>query len=222
MATHSSVLAWRIPGTGEPGGLLSMGSHRVGHNWSDLAVAAATPWIQVLYIQVLGLCTLHSSSGTACCKGGMCLCVYVCVCVCVCVCICVLLTQSGLILCNPMDRSLPVSSVHGILPSKNTGVGSYSLLQEIFTTQGFNACLLHCKQILYHLSLQVSPKEAYCRGEGIILEKCGRKKMGRILLYGLLYFLTALMILVTYHNTPLLNFTHYLFTVLSCANITTV
>ena len=31
MATHSSVLAWRIPGTGEPGGLLSMGSHRVGH-----------------------------------------------------------------------------------------------------------------------------------------------------------------------------------------------
>ena len=41
MATHSSVLAWRIPGTGEPGGLPSMGSHRVGHNWSDLAAAAA-------------------------------------------------------------------------------------------------------------------------------------------------------------------------------------
>ena len=37
MATHSSVLAWRIPGTGEPGGLPSMGSHRIGHNWSDLA-----------------------------------------------------------------------------------------------------------------------------------------------------------------------------------------
>ena len=37
---HSSVLAWRIPGTGEPGGLLSMGSHRVGHDWSDLAAAA--------------------------------------------------------------------------------------------------------------------------------------------------------------------------------------
>ena len=32
MATHSSVLAWRIPGTGEPGGLQSMGSHRVGHD----------------------------------------------------------------------------------------------------------------------------------------------------------------------------------------------
>ena len=37
MATLSSVFAWRIPGTGEPGGLPSMGSHRVGHDWSDLA-----------------------------------------------------------------------------------------------------------------------------------------------------------------------------------------
>ena len=63
MATHSSVLAWRIPGTGEPGGLPSMGSHRVRHNWSDLAAAAAaatavsyTAWSkserekQILYI----------------------------------------------------------------------------------------------------------------------------------------------------------------------------
>ena len=41
MATYSSILAWRIPGTGEPGGLLSMGSHRVRHDWSDLAAAAA-------------------------------------------------------------------------------------------------------------------------------------------------------------------------------------
>ena len=41
MATHSSVFAWRIPGMGELGGLLSMGSHRVGHDWSDLAAAAA-------------------------------------------------------------------------------------------------------------------------------------------------------------------------------------
>ena len=39
MATHSSVLAWRIPGMGEPGGLPSMGSHRVGHDLSDLAAA---------------------------------------------------------------------------------------------------------------------------------------------------------------------------------------
>jgi len=39
MATHSNVLAWRIPGTGEPGGLPPMGLHRVGHDWSDLAAA---------------------------------------------------------------------------------------------------------------------------------------------------------------------------------------
>ena len=39
MVTHSSVLAWRIPGTGEPGGLPSMGSHGVGHDGSDLAAA---------------------------------------------------------------------------------------------------------------------------------------------------------------------------------------
>ena len=41
MATHSSVLAWRIPWTGEPGRRPSMGSHRVGHDWSNLAAAAA-------------------------------------------------------------------------------------------------------------------------------------------------------------------------------------
>ena len=41
MATHSGVLAWRIPGTGEPGGLPSLGLYRVGHDWSDLAAAAA-------------------------------------------------------------------------------------------------------------------------------------------------------------------------------------
>ena len=49
MATHSSVLAWRIPGMGEPGGLPSMGSHRVGHDWSDLAVAC-----------VYGFATVHT------------------------------------------------------------------------------------------------------------------------------------------------------------------
>ena len=43
MATHSSVLAWRMPGTGDPGRLPSLGSHRVRHDWSDLAAAAAPP-----------------------------------------------------------------------------------------------------------------------------------------------------------------------------------
>ena len=50
--THSSVLAWRIPGTGEPCGLLSMGSHRVGHNWSDLA-AAPPVLLQICYDEIL-------------------------------------------------------------------------------------------------------------------------------------------------------------------------
>ena len=44
MASHSSVLAWRIPGMGKPGGLPSMGSHSVGHDWSDLAAAAPSQW----------------------------------------------------------------------------------------------------------------------------------------------------------------------------------
>ena len=42
MATHSSILTWRIPGMTEPDGLPSMGSHRVGHDWSDLAAATTT------------------------------------------------------------------------------------------------------------------------------------------------------------------------------------
>ena len=49
MATHSIVLTWRIPGTGEPGGLPSMGLHRVGHDWSNLAAAAAAFMVSALY-----------------------------------------------------------------------------------------------------------------------------------------------------------------------------
>ena len=51
MATHSSTLAWRIPGMAEPGGLLSMGLHRVGHDWSDAAAAAAAAVQQQLWEQ---------------------------------------------------------------------------------------------------------------------------------------------------------------------------
>ena len=54
MATHSSVLAWRIPGMGEPGGLPPMGSHWVRHDWSDLAAAAAAP--KRSYSQAFNLC----------------------------------------------------------------------------------------------------------------------------------------------------------------------
>ena len=62
MATHSSVLAWRIPGTAEPCRLPSMGSHRVGHDWSDLAVAAArlnvSLWNTEMIFTFLGSCDL--------------------------------------------------------------------------------------------------------------------------------------------------------------------
>ena len=72
MATHSSVLAWRIPGTGVPGGLPSMLSHRVGHDWSDLAEYK--------------------------CEWEV--------------------AQSCRTLCDPMDYSLPGSSVHGIFQAR--------------------------------------------------------------------------------------------------------
>ena len=57
MATHSSVLAWRIPGTGKPGGPLSMGSHRVRHDWSDLAAAAAAAAAAWYYLVEKGMHT---------------------------------------------------------------------------------------------------------------------------------------------------------------------
>ena len=59
MATHSSVLAWRIPGTGEPGGLPSTGSHRVGHDWSDLPYLTL-PYLTLPYSHLnLNVCSYH-------------------------------------------------------------------------------------------------------------------------------------------------------------------
>ena len=69
-----------------------------------------------------------------------------------------LIAQSCPTLCNTMDCSPPGSSVHGDSPGKNTGVGCHALLQGIFLTQGSNPDLLHCRQILYHLSHQGSPR----------------------------------------------------------------
>ena len=93
MATHSSVLAWRIPGIGESGGLLSMGSRRVGHDWSDL-VATAVIFIKryinrssvnkKIIIVYDVLIELQFSS----------------------------VTQSCLTLCDPMNRSTPGLPVH--------------------------------------------------------------------------------------------------------------
>ena len=70
-----------------------------------------------------------------------------------------LVTQSCLTLGGLMDCSPPGSSVHGILQAR-TGVGLHSLLQGIFPTQGSNLGLLHCRQTLYPLSHQGSPKSS--------------------------------------------------------------
>ena len=64
MATHSSILAWRIPGMAEPGGLLSVGLHRVGHDWHDLAAAAA----YTIYTLCMYVC-IHIGM-------SMCFCIY--------------------------------------------------------------------------------------------------------------------------------------------------
>ena len=70
MATHSRILAWRIPGMGKPGGLPSMGSHRVEHNWSDLA-AAVSGWVRamqatiIVIVQSLSLVHLFAIPWTA-------------------------------------------------------------------------------------------------------------------------------------------------------------
>ena len=55
MATYSSILAWRIPVMGEPGGLPSMGSHRIGHNSSDLAAAAPAQNVFLTFIFLICL-----------------------------------------------------------------------------------------------------------------------------------------------------------------------
>ena len=72
-----------------------------------------------------------------------------------------LVAQSCLTLCEPMNCSLPGSSVHGNSPGKNTGVGCHAFLQGIFLTQGSNLGLMHCRKILYHLSHQSYP-EIFC------------------------------------------------------------
>ena len=59
---------------------------------------------------------------------------------------------------QPHDCSPPGSTVHGDSPGNNTGVGCHALLQGIFQTQGSNPSLLHCRQILYQLSHQQSPR----------------------------------------------------------------
>ena len=108
-----------------------------------------------------------------------------------------LVAQSCPILCDPMDGSPPGFSFHADFPGKNTGVGCYTLLQGIFPTQGSNPSLLHCRQILYHLNHQGSPRilqwVAYLFSRGIFPTQESN--------HGLLYF-GQILYQLSYQRSP--------------------
>ena len=150
MATHSSVLAWRIPGTGEPGGLPSMGSHRVRHDWSDLAAAMRSEW-RVVGMRMICAehCfenfTMHSYATQrkevpTSRKANR-------VCVCVCVCVCVygggLVAKSCLTLASPWTLAHPGSSVHGISQARilESVVISFSRGSSWLGNQNWTSCI---------------------------------------------------------------------------------
>ena len=85
---------------------------------------------------------------------------------------CALVTQSCPALCDPMDCSLPGSSVHGDSPDKNTGLGCHGLLQGILPTHGSNPGLLHCRQILYQLSNKGIPKNVLSVQFSSVAQSC--------------------------------------------------
>ena len=74
------------------------------------------------------------------------------------ICVLCLIAQLCPTFCDPMDCSPPGSSIHGDSPGKKTGVGCHALLQGIFLNQGSNPGLPHCRQTLYYLSHQGSPR----------------------------------------------------------------
>ena len=157
MATHSSILAWRIPWTEAPGRLQSMGSHRIGHNWRDLAhkdewllmlghknnftnfhFALLDHSLSVKPDAILWEYTSQKNTSQPLLTSKCC--------------VLYLVAQLCLTLWDCMDCRSPGSSVHGDSSGKNTGVGCHFLLQGIFPTQGSNPGFLHCRQTLYNLS----------------------------------------------------------------------
>ena len=137
MTTHSSILSWEISWTEEPGSLQSMRSQTVRHdlvtknkNPDTTSYKHSTIWY--VYITFLSLfLTMRAALFISQCLAQ---------------CTKVKVAQLCLTLCNPMD-CIGLNS-----PGQNTGVGSLSLLQGIFPTQGSNPGVLHCRQILYQLS----------------------------------------------------------------------
>ena len=124
MTTHSIVLAWVIPWTEESGGLQSIGSQKIGHEWSDLARRQ-----RLLYLFRLlrvGAVSFFIDE--------------------------VKWSES----CSVVSDSLQPHAWNS--PGQNAGVGSLSLLQGIFPTQGLNPGLPHCRRILYQLNHKGSPQ----------------------------------------------------------------
>jgi len=159
MAPHSSILAWRIPGTEEPGGLPSMGLHRVGYDWSDLASGAAALWrtltqcgsVQTTCYSVVFTATSmpHQHSPLA---------------------IHVLLVDSQLkpCCCSLVTKLCPtLLQSNGLYPTrllcpwnfsvKNTRVGCHFLLQGIFPTQKLNPHLLYWQTDSLHWATRETP-----------------------------------------------------------------
>ena len=166
MTTHSSVLAWRIPGMGEPGGLPSMGSHRVGHDWSNLAAAA---FVQGYIVHLLRFRNYHIYANSSW-KVKL------------------LVTQLCLTLCDHMDCSPPGSFVHGILQAWILEWVTSPFFRGIFLTQGLNPGILHCRWVFYHPSHQGSP----CLSANTlsIFDGSGTGRCGACLVVGLLLFLS--------------------------------
>ena len=157
MATHSSVLAWRIPGMGEPARLPSMGSHRVRHDWSDLAAAAVpsiVPWVHLwkrakdlnrrlskkvkeqVYENKLNTIS-HSVHA----------------------CVWAQLLQLCPPLCNPKDCSLPGSSVHGDLQARilewaamPSSKGKFFTIWTTREAQSVSSIVLSCPTLCYPMA----------------------------------------------------------------------
>ena len=117
------------------------------------------------------------------------------------ICAVCLVAQSRPTLWDPMDWSLPDSSVHGNSPGKNSGVDCHALLQGIFPTQGWNPGLPHCRQIIYCLGHQESPCIWYIEG------KIGTLKILSVFLITSCWFLKFL----TFVIFKLFKHAHFLF-----------
>ena len=136
-ATHSSILAWRIPWTEEPGGLQSTGLQRVGHNWATSLSLFTFTWIlwglghTISFYFMVEVFPVKENLSS----------IYITLFI-----VCLSLGPVWLFVIPQIPLFI----------DKNTGVGCHFLLQRIFPTQGSNLGLLHCWWVVYHLSHQGS------------------------------------------------------------------